>query len=72
MVKSAAIRRGELLPFGTVSSADGNEGCVRQVLDDVAGVARPVLAEADQPDASMRWVGQCEVRGRASSEAENR
>ncbi len=50
-VKSAAISRGELLPFGTVPSADGDEGCVRQVLYDVAGVARPVLTEADQPNA---------------------
>jgi hypothetical protein len=55
-VKRAAIRRGELLPFGAVPSADGNEGCVRQVLYDVAGVARPVLAEADQSDAE-HWAG---------------
>jgi hypothetical protein len=50
-VKRAAIRRGELLPFGTAPSADGDEGCVGHVFYDVAGVARPVLPEADQPDA---------------------
>jgi hypothetical protein len=32
IVKSAAIRRGELLPFGSVPTADGDEGCVRQAL----------------------------------------
>jgi hypothetical protein len=50
IVKSAAISRRELLSFGTVPSADGDEGGVRQVLYDVAGVARPVLAEADATD----------------------
>ena len=50
IVKGAAISRGERLALGTVPSADGDEGCLRQVLHDVAGVARPVLAEADQPD----------------------
>jgi hypothetical protein len=50
IVKGAAISRGKRLALGTVPSADGDEGCVRQVLHDVAGVARPVRAEADQPD----------------------
>ena len=51
IVESAARSRGELLPFRTIPTADGDEGGVRQVLYDVAGVARPVLAKADQPDA---------------------
>src|SRR5712664_4377608 len=67
IVKSAAIRRGELLPFGAVPSADGDEGCVRQVLYDVAGVARPVLAEADQPDAE-HWASGAVRGARASIE----
>jgi hypothetical protein len=61
IVKSAAIRCGQPLPFGTVPSADGDEGSVRQILYDVAGVARPVLAEADQPDAEHSAGGA--VRG---------
>jgi len=64
-------RAAELLPFGTVPSADGDEGCIRQVLYDMPRVARPVLAKADQPDAEQR-VWQHGVHGRTSSEAENR
>ena len=63
--------QAELLPFGTVSSADGDEGRrVRQVLYDVAGVARPVLAEADQPDSEHWAVGA--VRGARTSIEGNR
>jgi hypothetical protein len=56
IVESAARSRGELLPFRTIPTADGDEGCVPQVLYDVAGVARPVLAKTDQPDAE-HWPG---------------
>jgi hypothetical protein len=47
IVKGAVINRGERLALGTVASADGDEVRIRQVLHDVTGVARPVLAEAD-------------------------
>ena len=56
IVERAARSRGELLPFRTIPTADGDEGCVPRVLYDVVGVARPVLAQADQPD-SEHWPG---------------
>lgn len=51
IVKSAAVHRSDLRPFGVASPADGDESRVRQVVYDMAGVARPVLTKADQPDA---------------------
>lgn len=50
IVKRAAISRRKRLALGTVPSTDGDKGRVRQVFHDVTGVARPVLAKADQPD----------------------
>jgi hypothetical protein len=67
IVESAAIRGGELRPFCTASLADGDKGRVRQVVYDVAGVARPVLAEADQPDAE-HWARGAVPGARASIE----
>jgi hypothetical protein len=55
--------RASLLRYGSFGRR--RRGGVRQVLYDVAGVARPVLAEADQPDAE-HWA--CvEVRGARAS-----
>ncbi len=50
----AAGSRGELLALGSIPTADRDEGGVRQMLGDVTGIAGPVLAEADEPDAEHR------------------
>ena len=50
----AAGSRRELLALGPIPTADRDEGGVPQVLGDVTGVAGPVLAEADEPDAEQR------------------